>query len=345
MGNNLTYNTVISDIKDKNIKNLYLFYGPETLLINDVILRIEKMVINPSFKSLNYIKLDGVAVTYDSIINACETLPFMDEKKLVLINDCTFLKSKKTATDNSQDDGICEKLSDYFSQMPITTILILTEGKEIDRRKKIYNSIKKNGAVIEFSPLKSAELITWIIKTAEKHNKYIGKTEAMYFSDRVTGNLEDINNEISKLCSYIGERTNICKNDIELVVPKSLENNIFELVDCICARKTGRVLQILNDLLIDSQPIPVILAMIIRQYRLLLNAKLLNQKGYSSSEIASKLGIKPFVLSNLLKISQLYSENQLQDKLNYCLETDASIKMGRIDQRIAIESLLVRFTK
>jgi DNA polymerase-3 subunit delta len=127
--------------------------------------------------------------------------------------------------------------------------------------------------------------------------------------------------------------------------PVPLESNVFQLVDSISYINPGTALSILNDLLLDSEPIPVILAMIIRQFRLLLNTKLLIQKGYSVQDLGSKLGVPPFISSSLYKLSSKYTEKQLENRLKCCLNTDAAIKSGKMEQRLALESLIVEFAR
>lgn len=341
------YDDIIFDIKKNSIKRLYLFYGQEKYLINDVLSNMENLILNDAFKSLNYIKLEGTTLNFDSIVNACETLPFMDNKKIVTINEHNLFKGKKASGGNNDcisNSKYIDDICSYIQEIPNTTVLIFITGEEVDRRSKLYKCIKKNGDVIEFTPLKGENLAKWIVKEFRKNNKKISKSDAIYLSERVSMSLEYLINEINKICSYAGGRTQILKQDIDDVVPKSLELNIFQLVDSISTNKTEKALSIFNDMLLDSEPIPVILAMIIRQYRLILNTKLLMKNGYSSTEIAQKLGAHPFVISNMQRMSSNYTVEQLEDRLNDCLETDMAIKTGKMDQRIAMEMLIVKFT-
>lgn len=82
MADNLTYSSIVNNIRENKINNLYLFYGSESLLIKDAMNRIEKKILNPSLKDINFIKFEGSVSAIDAIINACETLPFMDSKKI-----------------------------------------------------------------------------------------------------------------------------------------------------------------------------------------------------------------------------------------------------------------------
>lgn len=345
MPDNLSYTDIISNIHGDRIKNLYLFYGCEGLLIREAIEAIRKKLLNPSFESLNFIKLEGSSVTSDTIINACETMPFFDERKIVLVSDCGFFKGKKGAGEETSADSANQELIKYFSGIPETSVLIFTTGESIDKRKKAYSAVKKYGDIAEFGPLKGIELLTWIDRVFKRSGKKISRANAVYFSENISGDLENFSREIDKVCSFAGNRADILRDDIDSVVSKSLESNIFKLVDFISLRKPDRALSILNDLILDSQPVPVILTMIIRQYRLLLNIKLMQEKGYSSADISHTLKVMPFIEVSLSKISRNYELSQIEDRLKQCLDTDISIKKGKMDQRIALESLIVSFSK
>ena len=84
----INYETLEKDIKLKKIKNSYVFCGPDEELIKESIGKLIKPYIDNSLMDLNFIKFDGVQCTFDEVMNACETLPFMAEKKVVLIYRC-----------------------------------------------------------------------------------------------------------------------------------------------------------------------------------------------------------------------------------------------------------------
>lgn len=341
----LNYKDIISKIRGDRIKGLYLFYGSEGLLIREAVAAMRKKLLNPSFESLNFIRFEGQSAAAAAVINACETLPFFDDRKIVLVSDCDLFKGKKGAIDNAIPGEDAEALIKYMSNIPETTVLIFTSGDNIDKRKKIYAAVKKNGEVAEFSRLKGQELLSWIAMSFKRCGKKISKADAMYLGENVSGDLENFSREIDKVCSYAGTRVDITRRDIDSVISKSLESNIFKLVDFISSKKAGRALSVLNDLILESEPVPVILTMIIRQYRLLLNTKLLQDKGCSDDDLCRKLGIMPFIAANLSKTARNYNLQQIEDRLGRCLDADISIKKGKMDQRTALETLIVEFSE
>ena len=53
------------------------------------------------------------------------------------------------------------------------------------------------------------------------------------------GELMIINQEIKKLSTYVGEGGTISKEDVRDLVPRSLEQNIFELIENVVQRKSS----------------------------------------------------------------------------------------------------------
>jgi DNA polymerase-3 subunit delta len=167
----------------------------------------------------------------------------------------------------------------------------------------------------------------------------------IYFISEVGTSLEQIESEIEKLCFYeIGENL-INRNQIDAVVSKSTESNIFKMVDDISRKDASGAISILNALLFKKEEHLKILGMIIRQYRLLLMIKLNSNNKVSGDSIKSSLKLKDFTFQNMLKQSRMYDENSLKNALSKCLEVDSEIKTGRFNPELALEMLIVELCK
>jgi DNA polymerase-3 subunit delta len=90
--------------------------------------------------------------------------------------------------------------------------------------------------------------------------------------------------------------------------------------------------------------VTVILYMIARQFRHILQMKLMKAEGINVNEAALKIGITPYAAGKILRQSQSFSVDALKKALERCLETDVGIKSGKIDERTAAELLIVEVT-
>ncbi|RKD30869.1 DNA polymerase III subunit delta [Thermohalobacter berrensis] len=342
----MDYKQILDDIKKNKLKKVYLCYGSEVYLIDWILSQIKNKYVDKSFESLNYIHLDGKETTIDNIINACETLPLMSDKKIVVVEDLVFITSGKSG--NSSEE---KQLSEYLLNLNDSTCLIFTIREEkIDSRKKIVKNIKKVGSVIKLDKIKGEELKQWISKSFRKRGKQIDN-KGIYYLIELSGYLEsksnktlyDLENEIIKISNYLEGRKRVTNEDIDKVLVRSLQNNIFKLVDGIGQRKTDVALSLLNEMILENEPIQLILHMIIRQFRLILMAKMLEKKGYSQGIIAKKMGVHNFVAKKVISQSRNFTTKELENGLKSCLETDKKIKKGNMNDKLAVEMLIISF--
>ncbi|TAH62868.1 MAG: DNA polymerase III subunit delta [Gottschalkiaceae bacterium] len=343
----MSYKNVLKDIKDDNLKNLYLLFGSEMYLKDYILSNIKKKYIDEAFESLNYIHIDGKEANAASIINACETLPFMADKKIVVVEELTLLTSKKEES-RLDEDELCK----YLENINISTCLIFISSElKIDNRKKIIKIINKQGNIVELSKLKDLDLTKWTQSIFSKNKKNISMGNIQYFLQQVgyydnnsERTLYDLENEINKICSYLGSENTVEKEDIEKVLVKSLQNDIFALVDALGQKKSDIALSIFNDMVLDNEPIPRIFPMIIRQLRLLVITKLCEEKGYGQGDISKKVGLPLFVTKKLILQTRNFTLNNLHKGIKVALDVDRSIKTGKMEGKLAIEMFITEFS-
>lgn len=350
------YKEILEDIKQDELKTVYLLYGPEMYLKDIVLSKVKEKYLDSSFETLNYSYIDGKSASHNDIINACETLPFMSEKKIVVVDDLPLFKgsNKEESSSKAETSQGEDALSDYVNNISETTCLIfIWSGEKVDNRKRIIKNIKKIGRVIELEKIKNEELDRWTINQFKIHKKNISKNEISYFLvstsylDRNTDKtLYDLENEIKKVVNYIGDRDEITKSDIDDTKPKSLENDIFKLVDYISQKNIAMAIKLFNEMILSGEAAQKIMYMITRQIRLLLAAKLLREKGYDIKTIGQKINVyHNFIIQKLISQSMGFSERELIVGLERCRDTDSDIKTGRVDAKLGMEILIVELSK
>src|SRR5699024_3470494 len=107
-------------MEEEKLKPVYLFTGFEEYLIMDIIKRLEDKYISESLGALNYINISGRDKGFDNILNACETLPFMADKKLIVVRDIVEILE-------GEDKEVDRKLSSYITELDNYVILILID--------------------------------------------------------------------------------------------------------------------------------------------------------------------------------------------------------------------------
>lgn len=331
------------EIKNGKIRNLYLFYGQEEYLKKYYLETIEKKVLNEELKTLNRIVLEG-KIDIKRITEACETMPVFSDKKLVIVKNSGLFKSKKKSDDaHGKGKSGNDDLSIYLQNVPDYTCLVFVE-EEIDKRMKAADTVKNKGLIAEFDFQKPAELVKWVVKVFKSYKKDIDAAAASQLVEYSEQAMNEILNEINKVVLYMGDRSKVAADDIEKVCTKSIKSRIFDLTDAIAEKNGLKALKLLDDMVNLKEPLPRILFMITRQFRHILEIKLLTGQGLSANEAAARLGITPYAAGKNLKQAGNFTVGKLKEAVERSLEFDVAIKTGRLNDRIAAELLIAEFS-
>lgn len=336
----INYETLEKNIKNQKINNSYIFCGSDEELIKEAIDKLINPYIDEMFKELNFIKFDGVKCTFDEIMNACETLPFMADKKVVLVYRCAFLKSKLDSSNKSLYDNIKE----YLKDIPEHTILILynvfDDKRDNVKKNKNIMSLDKLTTIVQIDKLKRDSFYKRVDFMFKENNKNINKIELRYLCEKLPMNLDIARKEVSKIVDYVGDR-DITRRDIDLLIPNKNEDDVFDLVDLISQRKIERALDILNELLFKADQHMLIITTIENQFKRLYDIKVGLLSGKNVQDFMSEFRIPQFVVEKLILQSKKFSKGQLEKILNLCINTEKSLKNSFTDKKSDLELFLL----
>ncbi|WP_027308562.1 DNA polymerase III subunit delta [Caloramator sp. ALD01] len=318
-----------SDFKKniKNIKSLILVYGQEKTIIDNTIELVYDLITQ--FKEINILIMDGENVSIESIINACETTPFMSDKRLIHIKNANYI---------FENNALSNELSKYLNNIPDTNILLLSSYSNVDKSGNLYKLFRTNGMVIEYKKLKGENLQEYIQNYLNKENKTITKSNLLYLTSELTLCNENIDLELKKLVDYLGDKKTVDKIDIDLILSKSIENNIFRLLDYITIKELDDAVMVYNQMILQGEEELMILSMIFRNYKIMY---LLKIYGENYNDVVKKYNIRDFALKNYIKWIKKYELSDLKKNIKRCYEYDLKIKQGELNASIAVENLII----
>lgn len=315
---------------------------------------------------LNAITLENDRVNYDEIVNACESLPFVSDKKLVHIKNPYFIKKQEKAEAEvsaddvssvgagangkkgaSSKDNVVEYLTNYLDNLPTDTILLISSDDESGPSGKLLAKIKGSGAILEYKSLKGAELNNHVKERFKELGKHISASDIVYFLAATLNNFEMVDKEIEKLCVYAAEEDTVTRKHIDDIVHKGMENNIFKMVDSISMKNADTAISILDTLLFQKEEPLKILSMIIRQYRILYLIQIMMLQMKSAEEMKTslktrKINLMDFMIANYMKQASKYDSNSLKRALELCYDADTNIKNSKLPVGMTMELLVVR---
>lgn len=320
---------LIQDMKQESFKNVYLLCGEEAYLRNQYKRRLREALL-PADDTMNCSVYEGKDINPHAVIDMAETMPFLAERRVLLIENSGFFKNK------------CDELADYIAVIPETTCLVFAET-EIDKRSRLYKEVKKHGRVTEFGIQKEDTLMKWILSILKNEGKKITKDTMHVFLGKTGNDMQLIKNELDKLAAYTDGRDVITTEDVEHVCITQTTNRIFEMINAIAEGNQQKALALYEDLLALKEPPMRILFLIARQFKQLYELKLLSKEGLPSSEIAKQAGIMPFAMKKYQAQAKSFTEEELRAAVEECVASEEAVKTGAVGDRLSVELLIMKY--
>jgi DNA polymerase-3 subunit delta len=322
---------------------LYILHGEDDFSLNRALGEIKKGLGDPSMLATNTTLLDGQNLTPDQLRTVVETVPFLAEKRLVIVQGLLgrFEFQNKTRRKASPANGRESDVRSFAAAMiniPESTVLILTDGK-IKSANPLFKSLS-GAKAMAFPLLKGDTLRQWVKKEIVAQGATISPPAVELLAKLVGGNLWIMSSEIKKLALYASGRR-IEEDDIKAVVSSAQEASVFAMVDAILDFKAGLAENLLEQLLQQGASPSYLLVMLSRQVRLVVRAKELRRQCRPEAEIQSRLGLKSeFPLRKTLEQAQRYPLERLKSVYLRLLQADLAIKTGRYDGGLALNLLI-----
>ncbi|WP_018132374.1 DNA polymerase III subunit delta [Effusibacillus pohliae] len=332
----MSYRELMIEIKKGVIHPVYLLYGTEQLLIREVVEALDQ-AINPG-DELNMLRFDCDDTPIQTAVREADTLPFLSDKRLVIVHNATLFTGAKPSRNDHDPDALLRYLE---NPAPTSTLVLTVYAEKLDERKKLTKAAYKNGKVAGFFPLKEAELREWIQAQCRKHQVLITPDAVSRLLLTCGSNLMFLATELEKLSLYVGANGTIDEDVVNRLASRTLEQDIFVFVDEVVRLRTERALRLMDDLIKNKQAPVYLLFMIARQLRIMLQVKIQIARGLSPQQIASLIGVHPYACKVAGEQAKRFSRPELERLLAELAEIDYKIKTGQLTDRQALEMFLL----
>lgn len=333
--------SIDEDIRTGNFKQIYLLYGEEGYLKKQYRDKLRRALTESEGgismagigggSDMNFTAFEGKDINPKEVIDLAETLPFFADRRVILIENSGFFKNS------------CEDLAGYLTEPAPTTCFLFVED-EVDKRSKMYKTVKKDGRIVEFAT-QSEELITrWILSRLKKEGKNITGYVMQLFLSKTGTDMGNIDRELEKLICYTLDKDVIEAEDVEAIATEQTTNKIFDMVNAIAEHDQTRALDLYYDLLTLKEPPMRIMYLITRQFNILLVIRDMARKGLDQQTMAQKAGIPPFAVRRNLTQAKGFTLEQLKDALKEGVELEEAVKTGRMNDQMAVELFIMKYS-
>jgi len=325
---------LVTDIKNGNIKPIYLLMGEEPYYIDKISEFIEETILTEEERGFNQMVLYGRDVAVEDIVSNAKRFPMMAERQVVIV---------KEAQDLSRT---FDKLDDYAKNPQPSTVLVLCyKYKTVDKRKAVYKAINKTGVVFESKKLYDNQVPDWIKRVLSPKGYTITPKASQLLVEFLGTDLGKINNELEKLQIVLPKNTQITPEHIEENIGISKDYNNFELRKAIGAKdsvKAFKIVQYFADNPKDN-PMVVTVALLFNFFSQLL--QLHGMKDRNPRSVASALRVNPYFVNEYLDAARNFPMRKVSQVVALLREFDVKSKgvnSNAVPQGDLLKELLVK---
>lgn len=327
----------------KAAPTFYVFHGQDEFTRSETLADFKRRLGSPDMVDLNTAYLDGQRLTLAELRHTCDAIPFLAEKRLVIVKGLlTRLTARKGRELSTGQKEYLAALVDYLPKLPETTRLVLIEDSLLSANHPIVQlaNQEERGYVKQFDVPKDRALPRWIEERARSHGGEIEPPAAHQLATVVSDDLRLLDQEIAKLVTYTNGERPITKADVDTLVPYAQAAIVFDMVDAL-GQRDGRTAARTLHRLLDSGEHPMgLMAMVVRQFRLLIQVKELKAQGTTPQDVARALKLHPFPARKLYDQATRFTSEQLEKVYRHLLDTDVAIKTGQIEPEMALDLLV-----
>lgn len=322
--------------------HIYVFLGNDEFAIRKRVAKFDSVFSDPTSAGMNTSRLDARTVSENELNNAVGALPFLAAQRLVVLDAPS---KKHTGLEGHK------KFIAFLENVPPSTLLVLVDVDEIKERDipnhwlvKWASKNPESAKSESFLLPKQREMPGWIAAEAKRQGGQIEPAAAARLAEMVGEDPRQAAQEITKLLTYVNFAHAIGIEDVEAVSITSAGADVFELVDAL-GSQNGRLAQKLLRRLLDERDAFELFGLVLRQFRLLLQAREVMDEGGNLPEVTAALGQHPFVAEKIFGQARRFSMDSLRGIYRHLLVMDESAKTGVMTLDLSLETFVVELTR
>ncbi len=320
--------------------NVYFFFGNDEFAISRRLKEFEADFLDPTSADMNTSRLDARTMTENDLNTAVNAMPFLAPRRLALLSNPSAKYVKPAER---------KRFEQFLENTPETVRLViyeLVEPKEVERHW-LVKWAEKNHARVEmraFMLPRPKEMTGWIIHETKSQGGSIAPLAAAKLAEMVGVDTRQAAQEIAKLLAYVNWERQVEVQDVEAVSIVTAQESVFDFVDALAAGNSQFAQRLLHRLL-ENEDAFAFWGMVIRQFRLLLQAREVLDAGGGKEQVTAALGVHPFVAEKTSAQARAFTLPTLEAIYHKLLEIDEAAKTSQLPLDLALDTLVVELTR
>jgi len=352
----------LRQIEKGRLHRVYLLHGEEknsgevlfdAYLAERIEREIIKAAVRPEDREMNVAVFESDPPAKE-IAAAVDTIPFFGGNTVVLVRGTSLLKAARGQSSPEGNElsrpaeNEDQELLRLIAALPEYCHLVFTTNAKVDKRRRSFKLIEKTGQVIETAPLKAWEIQPWLVRSATEKGKRLTPEAAEHlaaaFSLMPAVSRGLLDNELTKLVLYTGDRKEITAEDVDFCLAAQPEISVFALTSALSAQNTEQALRLFREQLSHGENLMRLVALMASEVRRLWQVKELMEAGVSAKEIPKRLGIAPFLADKSVRQVHAFARDALREAYISLAAFEREFKLGRIEAE-GLEKVIISLRK
>ena len=316
---------------------VYFLYGEDEVGISDFVAGMQQRMGDSTTAEMNTTRFEN-RMEMGELKRAATAVPFLAARRLVILD--SVLGSYRSKNDQAE-------ILKFLETSPESTAVVIIERSEIKERHWLLNwttAHPEKAYVKNYGMLKGSALVKWIQDYAKKEGGEILPQAAQHLVALIGDDNRTASMEVEKLLAYVNYARPIDVDDVEQLTAPVQQGNIFAMVDALGAKNGRQALTMMHELMTERDAMGIF-AMIIRQFRLLLQCKEMVNQNLPIARIAKELGVRDFVVSKLTAQARNFDQRTLEKIYQDLTAIDQDMKTGQVELDIALDMFVVSATE
>ncbi len=310
----------------------YLLYGREEFLKREFIQQLRaSLFTNPQDLDMGFRRFEAPDDSAHALIDFAGSVSFFSTRKLAVFWGIDELEE--------QDK---ELLLNYAKQVPSNTFLVFVSEESSIKKDHFLKVLSENAKATPCHLPFDKDLPQWIEARFRRSKKTVSREAIPLVLERAGKDAALLSSAIEQLIIYVNERTHVTFSDVEKLLGRSVQSDVFELIDRLFDKKLKSSLEILDDLLREGTKIYEIVGALAGQFERIARIRALMDEGFSQETIIEDLRLHPFFAAKILKQAGQVSQERIRKFRSDLLECDRDVKTGRLSDRMALQRFLLK---
>ena len=303
---------------------------------------LKKIGYDPS--DLNYSYFDMKEASYAEVELDLVSLPFFADEKIVILDH---LLDLTTAKKRNLTDEDLKQFENYLENPSESTRLVIFAEGKLDSKRRLVKLLKRDAQIVETTTPKEQDLKRYFSSQAQELGLHFLGDSLGQLLLKSGYDFGELQKNLALLQAY-KEDGQITLEDIEEVVPKSLQDNIFDLTQMILKRQIDQARNLVKDLRLQGEDEIKLIAILLGQFRMFSQVKIFSEEGQSESQIVASLSelsgrkVNPYQVKFALRDSRRLSLSFLKQAMTTFIETDYAIKSGTYEKDYLFDLALLK---